>query len=332
MKRIAVLTSGGDAPGMNAAIRSVVRLALSRGIAVTGVRHGYQGLMAGDFVAMDSASVGGIIEEGGTILRTARSETFATDEGQSRAMAALRQAGLEGMISLVTLAKGIQVVVTNQNSGSQNGALALHRRGIPVVGVPSTIDNDLRGTDMSIGADTALNTVVQAIDHIRDTAESHERTFIVETMGRNCGWLALNAALATGADVVLIPEVPRDLAAVAETVRTRRRMQKAHTIIVIAEGAGDAVTIARTVSELSGIEVRVTVLGHIQRGGAPTAFDRILASRLAAAATDALLGGQSGVMMGLRGNEIVPVPLEVAVAGIRQVNLQLYQLEGIFSI
>ena len=319
MKRIAVLTSGGDAPGMNAAIRSVVRLALSRGIAVTGVRHGYQGLMAGDFVAMDSASVGGIIEEGGTILRTARSETFATDEGQSRAMAALRQAGLEALVVI-------------GGNGSQNGALALHRRGIPVVGVPSTIDNDLRGTDMSIGADTALNTVVQAIDHIRDTAESHERTFIVETMGRNCGWLALNAALATGADVVLIPEVPRDLAAVAETVRTRRRMQKAHTIIVIAEGAGDAVTIARTVSELSGIEVRVTVLGHIQRGGAPTAFDRILASRLAAAATDALLGGQSGVMMGLRGNEIVPVPLEVAVAGIRQVNLQLYQLEGIFSI
>ena len=319
MKRIAVLTSGGDAPGMNAAIRSVVRLALSRGIAVTGVRHGYQGLMAGDFVAMDSASVGGIIEEGGTILRTARSETFATDEGQSRAMAALRQAGLEALVVI-------------GGNGSQHGALAMHRRGIPAVGVPSTIDNDLRGTDMSIGADTALNTVVQAIDHIRDTAESHERTFIVETMGRNCGWLALNAALATGADVVLIPEVPRDLAAVAETVRTRRRMQKAHTIIVIAEGAGDAVTIARTVSELSGIEVRVTVLGHIQRGGAPTAFDRILASRLAAAATDALLGGQSGVMMGLRGNEIVPVPLEVAVAGIRQVNLQLYQLEGIFSI
>ncbi len=319
MKRIAVLTSGGDAPGMNAAVRSVVRLALSRGIAVTGVRHGYQGLMAGDFVAMDSAAVGGIIEEGGTILRTARSEIFATDAGQAGATAALRRADLEGLVVI-------------GGNGSQNGALALHRRSLPVVGVPSTIDNDLRGTDMSIGADTALNTVVQAIDHIRDTAESHERTFIVETMGRNCGWLALNAALATGADVVLIPEVPRDLAAVAETVRTRRRMQKAHTIIVVAEGAGDAVTIARTVSELSGIDVRVTVLGHIQRGGAPTAFDRILASRLAAAATDALLGGQSGVMMGLRGNEIVPVPLEEAVAGIRQVNLQLYQLEGVFSI
>ncbi len=319
MKRIAVLTSGGDAPGMNAAIRSVVRLALSRGIQVTGVRHGYQGLMTGDFVAMDSAAVGGIIEEGGTILRTARSEIFATDAGQAGATAALRRADLEGLVVI-------------GGNGSQNGALALHRRSLPVVGVPSTIDNDLRGTDMSIGADTALNTVVQAIDHIRDTAESHERTFIVETMGRNCGWLALNAALATGADVVLIPEVPRDLAAVAETVRTRRRMQKAHTIIVVAEGAGDAVTIARTVSELSGIDVRVTVLGHIQRGGAPTAFDRILASRLAAAATDALLGGQSGVMMGLHGNEIVPVPLEVAVAGIRQVNLQLYQLEGVFSI
>lgn len=319
MKRIAVLTSGGDAPGMNAAIRSVVRLALSRGIQVTGVRHGYQGLMTGDFVAMDSAAVGGIIEEGGTILRTARSEIFATDAGQAGATAALRRADLEGLVVI-------------GGNGSQNGALALHRRDVPVVGVPSTIDNDLRGTDMSIGADTALNTVVQAIDHIRDTAESHERTFIVETMGRNCGWLALNAALATGADVVLIPEVPRDLAAVAETVRTRRRMQKAHTIIVVAEGAGDAVTIAQTVSELSGIDVRVTVLGHIQRGGAPTAFDRILASRLAAAATDALLGGQSGVMMGLHGNEIVPVPLEVAVAGVRQVNLQLYQLEGIFSI
>jgi 6-phosphofructokinase 1 len=319
MNHIAVLTSGGDAPGMNAAIRSVVRLALSRRVQVSGVRHGFRGLMAGDFVTMDSAAVGGIIEEGGTILRTARSDAFLAAAGQAQAVEVLRRAGLDGLVVI-------------GGNGSQNGALALHRLGVPVVGVPSTIDNDLRGTDMSVGADTALNTVVAAIDHIRDTAESHERTFVVETMGRNCGWLALNAALATGADAVLIPEVPRALSDVAETVRTRRRMQKAHTIIVVAEGAGDAFTVARTVGELSGTEIRVTVLGHIQRGGAPTAFDRILASRLAAAATDALLGSRSGLMMGLRGNEIAAVPMAEAVAAIREVNLALYQLEGIFSI
>ncbi len=314
--RIAVLTSGGDAPGMNAAIRSVVRLAISRGADVTGARRGYQGLMAGDFLTLDSASVGGIIEEGGTILRTARSDLYETEEGQEKALEALRRASLEGLIVI-------------GGNGSQTGALCLHRKGFPVVGVPSTIDNDLRGTDITIGADSALNTIVRAIDNIRDTAESHERTFVVETMGRKCGWLALNAALATGADVVLIPEVAPDLAAVAETVRTRRRLRKAHTIIVVAEGAGSAVDVARTVSELSGIEVRVTVLGHIQRGGAPTASDRILASRLAAAATDALLGGQSGVYMGLQGGQIVPIPMEEALAGVRRVDLSLYQLEGI---
>jgi len=310
MNRIAVLTSG-DAPGMNGAIRSVVRLAIARGAAVTGVRRGYQGLMAGDFVALDSAAVGGIIEEGGTILRTSRSDLFATAEGQARA-------DQDGLIVI-------------GGNGSQAGALALHRAGFPAVGIPSMIDNDPVGTDMSIGVDTALNTIVAAIDHIRDTTSSLERTFIVQTMGRHCGWLALHAALATGADICLIPEVGRDLASVAETIRSRQHLHKAHTIIVMAEGVGDAFAAARALEEMTAVEIRVTVPGHIQRGGAPTPADRILAGRLAAAATDALFGGSSGVMVGLPGSVVVPVPLETAVAEVRRLDLILYQLEGIVS-
>ncbi|MDQ7828470.1 MAG: 6-phosphofructokinase [Armatimonadota bacterium] len=319
MKRIAILTSGGDAPGMNAAIRAAVRLAAARGVEILGVRRGYLGLMQGEFLPLDSTAVGGIIEAGGTILRTARCEPFKTAEGQGQALAALERAGVDGLL----------VVGGN---GSQAGAFRLSQLGVPVVGIPSTIDNDVPGTDQTIGADSALNTIVQAIDRIRDTASAHERTFVVETMGRDCGWLALNAALATGADIVLIPEAPIPLSDVAGRVRERRRLRKAHTIIVVAEGAGRGVDVAAYLADLTGLEVRATVLGYIQRGGAPTAFDRILASRLAAAAAEALLGGQTGVLIGLQGRDLVPIPLDRTVAERRALNLDLFRLEGIFSV
>lgn len=305
---------------MNAAIRAVVRVAVSRGLEVYGVRRGYLGLMRSEFVPMDSTSVGGIIEEGGTILRSARCLEFKAPEGVAAAVANLERAGIG------------QLVVIG-GDGSMRGALELTRHGVATVGVPATIDNDVPATDMSIGADTGLNTVVEAIDRIRDTASAHERVFIVETMGRACGWLALEAGLATGADIVLIPEVPWTYEDVCAAIQRRVRDRKGHTIIVIAEGCGaDAVTVAQTIKDRINIETRVTVLGHLQRGGAPSGFDRILASRFGAAAADALRDGAGAVMVGLRGREIVQTPLEEVVTSRHQVDLGLYQLEGVFAV
>ncbi len=317
MRRIAVLTSGGDAPGMNAAIRAVVRSGINRGLEVLGVRRGYHGLMRADFVPLDSAAVGGIIEEGGTVLRSSRSAEFRSPEGQGRALAALRREQVDGLVVI-------------GGNGSQAGALALHRLGFPVVGIASTIDNDLLGIDWTVGADTALNTVVEAIDRIRDTASAHERTFVVETMGRDCGWLALHAALATGADIVLVPEIPFDLEEVGERVRERQRAGKAHTIVVVAEGAASAFEVAREITERTGVETRVTVLGHVQRGGPPTAFDRVLATRLGVGAVKELLAGRSGVVMGLRGGQVVAVPAEEATSG--KPALDVSELEGLFTL
>jgi len=319
MKRMAVLTSGGDAPGMNAAIRAVVRVAISRGVEVCGVQRGYIGLMQGDVIPMGSNSVGGIIEEGGTVLHTARCSAFRMEAGQAEAAAALQRAGVDGLVVI-------------GGNGSQTGTLALHGRGVHAVGVASTIDNDFAAFDITIGADTALNTIVEAIDRIRDTASSHERTFIVETMGRGCGWLALHAALATGADIVLVPEAPWELAAVAARIEARQRAQKTHTIIVIAEGAGSGTLLARQLTELMGAETRATVLGHVQRGGAPTAFDRILASRSAAAATQALLDGRSGVVAGLQNGRVTLMAIEEALAGTRALDAALFELEGTFGV
>ncbi len=316
MRRLAVLTSGGDAPGMNAAIRAVVRSAINHGLEVVGVRRGYQGLMRADFIPLDSASVGGIIEEGGTILRSSRSAEFQSPEGQARGLSALRAGRVDGLVVI-------------GGNGSQAGALALHRRGFPVVGVASTIDNDFVGIDWTVGADTALNTVVEAIDRIRDTASAHERTFVVETMGRDCGWLALHAALATGADIVIVPEIPFDPEEVAQRVRERQRAGKAHTIVVVAEGASSAFQVAREITERAGVETRVTVLGHVQRGGPPTAFDRVLATRLGVAAVKELLAGRSGVVVGLRGGQVVAVPTEEATSG--KPALDLSGLEGLFA-
>ncbi|HLJ60598.1 MAG TPA: 6-phosphofructokinase [bacterium] len=319
MRRIGVLTSGGDAPGMNAAIRAVVRLAIARDTTVVGIRHGYAGLMVGDTVPLDSGAVGGIIETGGTILRSARCPEFATDAGREAALQAWRRLDLDGLVVI-------------GGNGTQAGALALYRRGVAVVGISSTIDNDIPGSEMTIGADTALNTIVEAIDRIRDTASAHERTFVVETMGRGCGWLALHAGLATGADVVLIPEVPWTLDQVVTRVLARQRAQKAHTVVVVAEGAGDGAAIAGQLSQAVGMQMRATVLGHVQRGGAPTAFDRILASRLAATAVQSLLDGQAGTLAVQRGGTVVAAGFADALAGSRTLDLSLYQLDGVFAV
>jgi len=269
---------------------------------------------------MDATSVGGIIEEGGTILRTARCPEFKTPEGVASAISNLQRAGID------------RVVVIG-GEGSMRGALELGRHAIAAVGVPATIDNDVPATDMCIGADTGLNTVVEAIDRIRDTASAHERVFVVQTMGRGCGWLALEAALATGADIVLIPEVPWTYEDVCATIQRRARERKGHTIVVVAEGCGaDAVTVAQTIKDRTNIETRVTVLGHLQRGGAPTGFDRILASRLGAAAAEALRNGHGGVMVGLRGRDIVETSLDEVAASRHHIDLGLYQLEGVFSV
>ncbi len=303
MQRIGVLTSGGDCPGLNAAIRAIVRSAIALGWSVTGIRHGYEGLLRGEVVPLDAAAVSGIINRGGTMLHTARSSEFETSEGMKRAAAALDQLGLAGLLVL-------------GGNGSLRGAWELSKLArTPIVGIPKSIDNDVGGTDCAIGFDTAVNTVLEAIDRIRDTATSHDRLFLVEVMGRKNGYLALAAGLAAGAEEVLVPEVPTDLDAVCRRLEEGKRRGKRSSIIVVAEGddAGGAFAIAEAIAKrVSGYEIRVSVLGHQQRGGAPTAFDRLLASRLGAAAVNVLKGGQRGKMIGLIHDEVVVSDLERA--------------------
>ncbi len=302
-QRIGVVTSGGDCPGLNAAIRAIVRSAIALGWSVTGIRHGYEGLLHGEVVPLDAAAVSGIINRGGTLLRTARSAEVETPEGMKRAAVALDQLGLAGLLVL-------------GGNGSLRGAWELGKLArTPIVGIPKSIDNDVGGTDYAIGFDTAVNTVLEAIDRIRDTATSHDRLFLVEVMGRKNGYLALAAGLAAGAEEVLVPEVPTDLDAVCHRLEEGKRRGKRSSIIVVAEGddAGGAFTIAEAIAKrVSGYEIRVSVLGHQQRGGAPTAFDRLLASRLGAAAVNVLKSGQRSQMVGLIHDEIVVSDLERA--------------------
>lgn len=304
MKKIAVLTSGGDAPGMNAAIRAVVRTGLVRGWEVVGVRRGYAGLIDGEFTSLGARDVGGIIQQGGTVLGSARSASFRTEDGRETARAALDDAGVDGL------------VVVGGN-GSQAGAHALSSRGFPVVGIASTIDNDLYGADITLGVDTALNVALEAIDRLKITAASHQRAFVVEVMGRDCGYLALMAAIAGGAEMVVIPEVETDPEALVHGIQDAYKRGKCHALIVVAEGARyNAAGLGRYLEEkhaLLGFELRATILGHVQRGGAPGAFDRLLGSRLGAAATEKLADGEFGVLVGLRAGEIASTPLaEVA--------------------
>ena len=299
MKRIAILTSGGDAPGMNAAIRAAVRTAVESGVEVFGVKHGFGGLICEDFVPLTARDVSGIIEHAGTILGSARSKEFHTEQGQTRAIQALEDHNISGLIVI-------------GGNGSQTGALALSKLGVPVNGVASTIDNDLAGSEMTIGVDSALNVALEAIDRLRVTASSHHRMFIVEVMGRDCGYLALAAGLAGGAEVIVTPEHEMTPAQVMELIHEAGRRGKKRAMVVVAEGAHHS---ANTLYEcllndiVCGFDPRLTILGHVQRGGRPSAFDRLLATRLAAKATELLLEGQSGNLIGLIHGAAAATPL-----------------------
>ena len=306
IKRIGVMTSGGDAPGMNACVRAVVRTAAYHNIECMGIHEGYQGMIRGEIKLLTTRDVGGIIQQGGTILQTARSQEFRTKAGQREAVRELNE-------------NGIDAVVVAGGDGSLSGAMALSTYGVKVMGVPASIDNDIWGTEMSIGVDTALNTIIRAIDQLRDTASSHNRSFVVETMGRNCGYLALASSIISGAEMVLLPEMKVEIKEIASVVEASYIKGKNHVIIVVAEGASmRANEIAQQMKDLDlGFHTRVTILGHIQRGGSPTAFDRLLATRLGVKAVEALVAGESEKMVGLKSGEMVLVPLEEVVSQTR---------------
>ncbi|MDX2065688.1 MAG: 6-phosphofructokinase [Fimbriimonadaceae bacterium] len=308
MNRIAVITSGGDAPGMNAALRAVVRVAIGRGVDVIGFDHGYEGIINDESRPLVSNSVGGIIDRGGTILRTARSKTFMTHEGRAQAVSRLQSNLCEGLVVI-------------GGDGSLTGALKLHEEfGFPVMGVPGSIDNDIAGTDFSIGFDTAVNSAVDAIDKVRDTAYSHERVFVIEVMGRRNGFIALEAGLSGGAEAILIPEVPYSLLEICQSLRTAAAKGKRSSILVVAEGAAKASDIADVIGKNTGFETRAVVLGHMQRGGSPTAFDRVLALRLGAMAANRLISGFRGEMVGVDGRNLVSHPLAYVLSSQRNID------------
>jgi 6-phosphofructokinase 1 len=319
MKKIGILTSGGDCSGMNAAIRSAVRTALRHDVEILGFRKGFSGLMRSDVITLDTKLVSGIMHRGGTFLQSARSAEFRTPEGQERALANLRDLGINGLIVL-------------GGDGSLNGALALHRRGYPVACIPASIDNDIPGTDMSLGVDTALNNIIYAVDCIKDTASSHDRAFVIEVMGRNSGYLASIAAIASGAEYALVPEVNFDLTEICHQLRRRYQEGRDNAIIILAEGAGSAQEVADKIKDAIGFETRVTVLGHYQRGGAPTVFDRLLASRFGKKAVELLLAGERGMMVGLSCNVIEPVPLEEVVRGEKRPQDEVLRLAELLGI
>ncbi|HJV45477.1 MAG TPA: 6-phosphofructokinase [Bacillota bacterium] len=319
MKKIAVLTSGGDAPGMNAAIRAVVRRGIFKGIDVFGVMHGYEGLMNGDFIAMDLGSVGDIIHRGGTILRSARSERFKSDEGRQLALTKLKEAGIEGLVVI-------------GGDGSFRGATKLTEAGFPTIGIPGTIDNDIAGTDYTIGFDTAVNTVIHAIDKIRDTASSHERTYVIEVMGRDAGDIALWSGLCIGAESIIIPEAACDMDDVIERLEQGNKRGKKHSIIVVAEGVARGHDFAQTIVDRTGLETRVTVLGHLQRGGSPTAYDRMLSSQMGARAVDLLIEGEKGVMVGIKNGKLIHLPFAEAAKDKHQIDMGVYHLARSLSI
>ncbi len=318
MKQIGVLTSGGDAPGMNAAIRAVLRRGISLGLKVVGIRRGYDGLIDGDFLAMNVSSVGDIIHRGGTILLTARSQRFERPESQDLAAVRLDRAGIDGLVVI-------------GGEGSLHGALELARRGVPVIGVPATIDNDIAFTGNCIGFDTAVNAGAEAVNRLRDTAAAYERVFIVETMGRHSGHLALAVGVASGAESILIPELPVDTKEVCCRIARRMERGKSHSIIVMAEGAGNGFELAKRIGSSLDVELRVTVLGHVQRGGTPTAFDRLLASQLGARAVDLLQDRRGGLMVGTEGSGINAWPIDEVLRAERKIDLGLFELANVLA-
>lgn len=317
MKRIAVLTSGGDAPGMNAAIRSVVRIGLDQNWQVIGIRHGYSGLISGSFLPLGARDVSGIIQQGGTILGSARCPEFKTETGRMQALHALAEHEIEALIII-------------GGGGSQAGAVTLAHKGFPVIGIASTIDNDLYGSDITIGVDTALNIALEAIDRLKVTAASHERAFLVEVMGRDCGYLALMAGIAGGAEAIVIPEVETNPEELAMELRNAYERGQAHALVVVAEGAQyNAIALVdyfKKHHERLGFDLRVTTLGHVQRGGAPSAYDRLLATRLGADAVERLARGEHGVLVGLIKGEIRATPLTEVIAQQKQLDEHLLEL------
>jgi 6-phosphofructokinase 1 len=309
IKTLGLMTSGGDAPGMNAAIRSVTRAALGSGFRVLGFKHGYEGILHGEFEELDSRFVSNIIQRGGTVLKTARCHDFLTAKGLKQAAAVLEKIGVNALVLI-------------GGDGTFRGAMDLAKfwKG-QIIGIPGTIDNDLAGTDFTIGFDTAVNTAVEAIDKIRDTASAHERFFLVEVMGRHCGQIALTVGIAGGAEEILIPERPANIRAICERLSTGRRLGKTSSIIVVAEGVkGGALHVAEQLKKLSRHEYRVSILGYIQRGGHPSAADRCLATRLGAYAVKAVLNGETGKMAGEAGGKLVLVPFRIAVKGKRRID------------
>lgn len=317
-RRIALLTSGGDASGMNAVIRTVTRYAIYCNLDVYGFYEGYKGLISNDFAVMDLNSVGGIIDRGGTFLYSARSEEFKCREGQEKAIANLKKNKIEGLIVV-------------GGDGSFKGAHELHKQGVQVVGIPATIDNDIAGTDYSIGFDTALNVIIDIISKIRDTASSHERIFVVEVMGRESGMIAVNTGIACGADYILIPEIEVDLVKIANNIKNHRA-GKRHTLIIVSEGVCGAGDVASSIKLLVGHEVRVSVLGHIQRGGSPSAMDRILAAEFGKKAVDLLLEGKSDCMVGIKSMKIETSKFEEIFDIKKGIDDQLYRLAHILAL
>lgn len=322
IKNIGVYTSGGDAPGMNAAIRAVVRTALYYNLEVTGIRRGYEGMINGDLFQMDRKSVANIIQRGGTVLKTARSEQFKTTEGRRQAYDQLKKYGVDALVGI-------------GGDGTFTGAKIFGKEyDIPVIGLPGTIDNDLLGTDFTIGYDTAINTVIDAVDKIRDTAESHDRLFIVEVMGRDSGLIALRTGIAAGAEAILIPETKTDLNAIYHRLEQSRR-DKSSKIIIVAEGeeAGGAFEVGKLIKErFPNYDTRVSVLGHIQRGGRPSCMDRVLASRVGVAAVEALLAGHKNEMVGIINGDIAFTPFEMAIKHNVEINPNYLKIVDILSL
>lgn len=342
VQRIAVLTGGGDAPGLNAAIRAVVRRAETRGLQVTGIRDGWRGLIENDTLSLSRQTISGILPKGGTILGTSRTNPLKVPDGLDRITATLREHRIDALVAI-------------GGDDTLGAALRVSRAGVPVIGVPKTMDNDVPGTDATIGFDTAVNVVMDAVGRLHFTAEAHHRVMVVEVMGRDAGWVATVGGLAGGADVILVPEVPFDIDEVCAVITARHARGISFSIVVVAEGAtpkaagsqvvqdtrvdafgharlgGIGAVLAEEIERRTTFETRVTVLGHLQRAGPPSAFDRVLATRLGVAAVDALLAGQTGVMVALRGTEIVTVPLDELAKGTRTVDPALYALTRLFS-
>ena len=320
MKSIAVLTSGGDAPGMNPAVRAVVRTACQRGIKVYGVDRGYTGLINGDIHEMNLRSVSDIITRGGTILYSARCPEFKTEEGLQKAVATCKKFGIDGMVII-------------GGDGSFRGARDLSLRGIPCIGLPGTIDNDISCTDYTIGYDTCLNTIVQMVDRIRDTSESHDRCTVVEVMGRGAGYLALEAGIAVGATSIIVPEVEYDIERdVIARIREFQKTGKKHFIVIVAEGVGGTAEIAKKIEAETGVESRATILGHVQRGGSPTARDRIMASQMGSRAVDLLTQGIGNRVVGIKDNKIVDFDIFEALKMTKTIDMKDYKLAHEISI